>query len=78
MALKTGLRYAFARGIVPMDDTTSNAYDHDGKQDAPDEDLKVVQMNDVPEMDSMNLLTEQLDELAEVKEKEKEESILED
>jgi hypothetical protein len=76
MALKTGLRYAFARGIVAMDDTTSSAYDHDGKQDAPDEDLKVVQMNDVPEMDSMNLLTEQLDELVDVKEKE--ESLLED
>lgn len=78
MALKTGLRYAFARGIVPMDDTTSNAYDHDGKQDAIAEDLKVVEMNDIPEMDSMNLLTEQLDELSEVKQKEKEESVLED
>jgi recombinational DNA repair protein RecT len=78
MALKTGLRYAFARGIVPMDDTTSNAYDHDGKQDAIAEDLKVVEMSDIPEMDSMNMLTEQLDELSEVKEKEKEESVLED
>tara|TARA_R110000737_G_scaffold347184_1_gene378218 strand:- start:451 stop:1050 length:600 start_codon:yes stop_codon:yes gene_type:complete len=76
MALKTGLRYAFARGIVAMDDTTSSAYDHDGKQDAPGKDLKVVPMNDVPEMDSMNLLTEQLDELVEVKEKQ--ESLLED
>jgi hypothetical protein len=61
-----------------MDDTTSNAYDHDGKQDAIAEDLKVVEMSDIPEMDSMNMLTEQLDELSEVKEKEKEESVLED
>jgi len=76
MALKTGLRYAFARGIVAMDDTTSSAYDHDGKQDAPAEDLNVVKMDDVPEMNSMNLLTEQLDELVEVKEKE--ESLLQD
>ena len=63
MALKTGLRYAFARGIVPMDENTSNAYDHDGRQDAPIEDLKVVNMDDVPEMDSMNLLTDQVDQL---------------
>jgi len=76
MALKTGLRYAFARGIVPMDDTTSNAYDHDGKQDAPSEDVRVVNIDDIPEMNSMNLLSEQLDELSEVKEKQ--ESLLED
>jgi recombinational DNA repair protein RecT len=76
MALKTGLRYAFARGIVSMDDTTSNAYDHDGRQDAIGEDLKVVEMNDVQEVDSMNLLSEQLDELVEVKEVEG--SLLED
>ena len=67
MALKTGLRYAFARGIVPMDENTSSAYDHDGRQDAPTdaptEDLKVVNMEDVPEMDSMNLLTDQVDQL---------------
>ena len=46
-----------------MDENTSNAYDHDGRQDAPIEDLKVVNMDDVPEMDSMNLLTDQVDQL---------------
>lgn len=45
MALKTGLRYAIARGIVPLDDDASAAYMHDGQNDAiqgaearPDED----------------------------------------
>jgi phage RecT family recombinase len=64
MALKTGLRYAFARGIVPMDEYTSNAYKHDGIQDASTEDLKVVDINEQIEEDStLNLLEEQVDML---------------
>ena len=64
MALKTGLRYAFARGIVPMDEYTNNAYEHDGIQDAPTEDLKVVDMAEQIEQDStLNLLEEQIDML---------------
>ena len=39
------------------------SFHHDGRQDAPIEDLKVVNMDDVPEMDSMNLLTDQVDQL---------------
>tara|TARA_R110002012_G_scaffold151693_2_gene311648 strand:+ start:5304 stop:6161 length:858 start_codon:yes stop_codon:yes gene_type:complete len=71
MALKTGLRYAFARGIVPMNDDMQNAYDQDGKQDTPTEDLKVVNMNDqYQESDTMGLLSEQIDGLIdEVKDK---------
>jgi recombinational DNA repair protein RecT len=76
MALKTGLRYAFARGIVTMDDTTTSAYEHDGIQDAPAEDLNVVDMNEVPEVNTMNVLSEQLDEL--VQQTDAEESLLED
>ena len=64
MALKTGLRYAFARGIVPMNDNMQNAYDHDGKQDAHTEDLKVVNMNqEYDETDTMEVLSEQIDVL---------------
>ena len=63
MALKTGLRYAFARGIVPMDESTSSAYQHDGQQDAPTEDLKVVPMNTEPTVDPMDLLNDKIDEL---------------
>jgi phage RecT family recombinase len=76
MALKTGLRYAFARGIVTMDDTTTSAYEHDGIQDAPAEDLNVVDINEVPEVNTMNVLSEQLDEL--VQQTDAEESLLED
>ena len=76
MALKTGLRYAFARGIVTMDDTTTSAYEHDGIQDASTEDLNVVEMNDPPEVNTMNVLSDQLDEL--VQQTDKEESLLED
>jgi phage RecT family recombinase len=64
MALKTGLRYAFARGIVPMDEYTNNAYEQDGIQDAPSQELNVVDMNPQPEEDStLNLLEEQVDML---------------
>ena len=64
MALKTGLRYAFARGIVPMNDNMQKAYDHDGKQDAHTEDLKVVNMNqEYDETDTMEVLSEQIDVL---------------
>mgnify|MGYP004448952377 CR=1 FL=1 len=37
MALKTGIRYAIARGIVPLDDDATAAYMHDGQNDAPTE-----------------------------------------
>ena len=72
MALKTGLRYAFARGIVPMNDDMKNAYDHDGRQDTPAEELNVVNMNEQhQEPDTMGLLSEQIDGLIDdVKDKE--------
>tara|TARA_R100001163_G_C5065746_1_gene203778 strand:+ start:1761 stop:2618 length:858 start_codon:yes stop_codon:yes gene_type:complete len=72
MALKTGLRYAFARGIVPMNDDMQNAYDHDGRQDTPAEELNVVNMNEQhQEPDTMGLLSEQIDGLIDdVKDKE--------
>ena len=59
-----------------MDDTTTSAYEHDGIQDAPAEDLNVVDMNEVPEVNTMNVLSEQLDEL--VQQTDAEESLLED
>lgn len=34
MALKTGIRYAISRGLVPLDADGSTAYQHDGEQDA--------------------------------------------
>ena len=76
MALKTGLRYAFARGIVSMDDTTTSAYEHDGMQDASTEELNVVDVSEVHEVNTMNVLSDQLDEL--VQQTDKEESLLED
>lgn len=64
MALKTGLRYAFARGIVPMSDNMQNAYHHDGVNDAPTEDLNVVDMNhQYDDSSTMNLLGAQVDEI---------------
>jgi|TARA_R100000084_G_scaffold35354_2_gene14098 phage RecT family recombinase len=64
MALKTGLRYAFARGIVPMNDDMQNAYDHDGKQDTPTEELKFIDVNSQhDESDTMGILSEQIDGL---------------
>ena len=45
-------------------------------QDASTENLQVVEMNDVPEMNTMNVLSDQLDEL--VQQTDKEESLLED
>ena len=76
MALKTGLRYAFARGIVSMDDTTTSAYEHDGIQDTPAEDLEIVDISEAPEMNTMNVLSDQLDEL--VQQTDKEETLIED
>ena len=72
MALKTGLRYAFARCFVPLNDDLQNAYDHDGRQDTPAQELNVVNMSEQPqEPDTMGLLSEQIDGLIDdVKDKE--------
>lgn len=45
-------------------------------QDASTEDLQVVEMNDVPEMNTMNVLSDQLDEL--VQQSDKQETLVED
>ena len=44
MALKTGIRYAIARGLVPLDSDGSTAYQHDGEQDASDNVVAAIQI----------------------------------
>ena len=55
-----------------MNDDMQNAYDHDGRQDTPAEELNVVNMNEQhQEPDTMGLLSEQIDGLIDdVKDKE--------
>jgi len=42
MALKTGIRYAIARGLVPMDDNSATAYQYDGEQDATNNSNQII------------------------------------
>tara|TARA_R110002020_G_scaffold65726_2_gene173343 strand:- start:1202 stop:2089 length:888 start_codon:yes stop_codon:yes gene_type:complete len=52
MALKTGIRYAIARGLVPMDDDSSTAYQHDGEQDAPSASSQIIDATEVKDSDT--------------------------
>jgi phage RecT family recombinase len=46
MALKTAVRYAVSRGLVPLDDIGTAAYQVDGLADAPREDIEVVDVRE--------------------------------
>jgi len=46
MALKTAVRYAVSRGLVPLDDIGTAAYQVDGLADATDDRIEVVDVRD--------------------------------
>ena len=56
MALKTGIRYAISRGLVYLDEQSSQAFEQDGIQDAPSASAMNVNMDKGPStgMDALN------------------------
>lgn len=63
MALKTGLRYAIARGLVSLDEAASAAYEQDGVQDAPQREVIDAKASASPVESGMSALGQSVAEI---------------